>query len=604
MSTFPPGSELVEARARLRRLVDRIVDQLRHGVLPDDAERQHVDCKEEAGRRGAGGVVLAGDPRNLAAADALATEVACFANTPGGGALLVGVDNATGALLGAALDEDWLRHRIYERIEVAPAVEPIVVDGVRLLALYVAEAREPVEDTDGKLRWRTGGHCVAVDRAEWWLHRQNSARHDEMAGITDRTVEDTAPGALLVARAYLREGPRSGEDDLATASDVDLLSRLGVRRPDGRLTQAGVLLFCPADRAHVTLTVLDVEGGDVLLAPSDLSGLSLLEQIAAVEARLDAVNTAVTLRNGFAETAVRRLPPPAVREAVLNGVAHRDWLQREPVAITYVQADSALVVISPGGFVGGVSADNVLTQRYARYPALADLFRALRMVEKQGLGVDRMYREMIALGHRPPVIREEPGPRVRVRLAGGEPLVPVMNLVGRIEPPVRRRDVRVALVVYTLLHQPFVVPEHMSHVLQRGVEEAEEALATAAECRVGEQPLLDRFKDVWVLSRNALEVVEAGAGSPVLARRGILPYRRPGSAAEVAQRWLEVHDRLTSGDYAALTGLSQIGALRQLERLERDGLLTRGTQLGRNAHFVAGPALSRRGGSDRPESSS
>jgi ATP-dependent DNA helicase RecG len=353
MSTFSPGSELVEARARLRRLVNRIVDQLRRGVLPDDAERQHVDCKEEAGRRGAGGRLLPGQPHNLAAADALANEVACFANTPGGGALLVGVENATGALLGAALDADWLRHRIYERIEVAPAVEPIDAGGVRLLVLYVAEAREPVEGTDGKLRWRTGGHCVAVDRAEWWLHRQDSVGHDEMASTTDRTLDDAAPGALLLARQYLREGPRGDDADLASANDVDLLTRLGVRRPDGRLTQAGVLLFCPADRSHVTLSVLDVEGGDVLLAPSDLSGLSLLEQIAAVEARLDAVNTAVTLRNGFTETAVRRLPQPAVREAVLNGIAHRDWLQRAPVAITYVQADSALVVVSPGGFVGG-----------------------------------------------------------------------------------------------------------------------------------------------------------------------------------------------------------------------------------------------------------
>jgi predicted HTH transcriptional regulator len=62
----------------------------------------------------------------------------------------------------------------------------------------------------------------------------------------------------------------------------------------------------------------------------------------------------------------------------------------------------------------------VLTQRFARHPALADVFRALGLVEKQGLGVDRMYREMVALGHRPPVIVEDPGPRVRTRLVGGE----------------------------------------------------------------------------------------------------------------------------------------------------------------------------------------
>ena len=39
-------------------------------------------------------------------------------------------------------------------------------------------------------------------------------------------------------------------------------------------------------------------------------------------------------------------------------------------------------------------------------------------VDKQGIGVDRMYREMVTLGHQPPRIVEEPGPRVRARLGG------------------------------------------------------------------------------------------------------------------------------------------------------------------------------------------
>jgi Putative ATP-dependent DNA helicase recG C-terminal len=97
----------------------------------------------------------------------------------------------------------------------------------------------------------------------------------------------------------------------------------------------------------------------------------------------------------------------------------------------------ALQVVSPGGFTGGVTAENVLTQRHARYPALADLCRALHLVEKQGLGVDRMYRDMVVLGYRPPLIVEEPGPRVRTRLAGGPPVVPVVNLMSTVRPEPR-----------------------------------------------------------------------------------------------------------------------------------------------------------------------
>lgn len=586
---FHPEPDLVEARATLRRAVDAVLAKLQIGVLPDNAELEHVDIKEEAGRRGSGGVLLPGQTQNTAAAAQLADEVACFANTPGGGALIVGIENRTGDLLGTALDRDWLRHSIYTRVDLAPDVEEREVGGVRLLVLHVAAANEPVEDTSGRMRWRVGTNCVAVDRSEWWLHRQTQVGHDSMASVTGRTVVDVSTGAVVAARRYLRE---AGSEHHATETVAELLRRLGVLHPDGRLTQAGVLLFCPADRTYLSMTVIDVEGGDVLLRPPDLAGLSVLEQLIVIEDRLDSLNTEVTVHGGFAEPSVRRLPPRAAREAVLNGLVHRDWLLAAPVTVTWVEADSALQVISPGGFTGGITAATVLAQRYARHPALADLFRALNLVEKQGMGVDRMYREMVALGHRPPVIVEEDGPRVRTRLVGGRPLVPVMALTGRIEPAVRRRDVRVALIVDDLLRHPFATPERLAGLLQRTMPEAAEALDTAAaECRVGASPLLTRFKDVWMLSPAAIRVVESAASAPERRARGILTYRRPEDAGTVVRPWLAVHPRITSGDYAALTGLTQAGSLNHLDRLVADGRLVRGEGKGRNAHFLAGPDL-------------
>ncbi|RBY78227.1 transcriptional regulator [Geodermatophilus sp. TF02-6] len=568
--------------------MDGVLGRLAAGVLPDEAERERVDFKE-AGRRGAGGVLLAGQPQNLAAAQQLADKVACFANTPSGGALIVGVDNATGDLLGTALEPEWLRHSIYQRVDVAPSIEERLVGGVRLLVLYVSATREPVEDTGNRVRWRVGPACVPVDRTEWWRHRQDQAGYDSMATSTGRTLADVSPSAILVARRYLRDADPSGAQ--AAESAADLLRRLGVLLQTDRLTQAGALVFCPSDHAHLTLTALDVESGDVILPPEDLSGLSLIEQLAAVEGRLTALNTSLTLRASFAEQTVRRLPAGAVREAILNGLVHRDWLTPEPVTVTWVQADSALQVLNPGGFAGGVTALNVLTGRYARHPALADLFRALGLVEKQGLGVDRMYREMVTLGHRPPLIVEDGGPRVRVRLVGGHPVVPVMALAGRIEPAIRRRDVRVALVVDALLREPFITAERIAGLLQRTVSEAGEAIDATAECRVDSQPLLSRYKDVWLLSPGAVSVVENAAPPHERRARGILPYRRPEEPLTVVRTWLEVHERITSGDQARLAGITQTGALTQLERLVTDGYLVRGEGKGRNAHFLAGPRL-------------
>jgi ATP-dependent DNA helicase RecG len=600
VSSFSPGADQIEARERLEALVDGALAKLAAGLRPDDIEREQIDFKEEAGRRGPGGTLNVGDPRNQEAATHLANEVACMANTPGGGAIVVGVEDRGGRLLGAALDADWLRHRVYEQVGVAPAVRERVVEGIRLLVLYVAQASEPVEDVSGRIRWRTGGHCTPVDRAEWWLNRQRHSGFDQMAAATQRTESDVAPGALVAARRYLaswakERGTDTDGADVGGQGARELLTALGVLYPDGRLSEAGALMFCRSDRTHIALSVLDVEGGELLAAPRDLAGLSLLEQIALVDDRLDTLNTSLRVEAdpGFSQPSVRKLPPGAVREAVLNGVVHRDWMQPDPVEVTWIEEDSALQVVSPGGFTGGVTAGNVLTQRHARYPALADLCRALHLVEKQGLGVDRMYRDMVVLGHRPPLIIEDPGPRVRTRLVGGPPVVPVVNLVSTVRPEPRQRDVRVALILYTLLHQPFTTASRLTGILQRGIAEVEEALETAASCLTGTDPLLFRYKDVWTLTWEAVSAARRRTDYADLHRRGVLTYARPdiNMAATIARDWLADHDRYTSGDHATLTGLTYAGARGQLERLEQAGLLVRGPGSGRSAHFIAGPAL-------------
>jgi ATP-dependent DNA helicase RecG len=95
-----------------------------------------------------------------------------------------------------------------------------------------------------------------------------------MAAPTRWRLPDCSQGALARARRYLSSSGVPGADDLAGASDSELLSRLGVLPPDGYLSQAGAVAFCPCDHTAIEFTVIDVEGGDVLAHPPDLAGLS------------------------------------------------------------------------------------------------------------------------------------------------------------------------------------------------------------------------------------------------------------------------------------------------------------------------------------------
>ena len=578
----------LHARAQVRELAEALLTQLREGQVPSSPEGERIDVKEEGGRRDRTGALLPGSRTNQAAAEHLAGEVRCFANTPGGGAVLVGVENGSWALLGTDLDAEWLRQRLDDLTGIAPVVEEHRVRGARLLLLLIAESPDPVEGPDRRLRWRVGDRCVEVDRSEWWRHRAERVGVDPMAEPTPSSADAVRPEGLAVARQYLAAAG-SELADRSSADDETLLTRLGVLRADGRLSQAGALLLTTADRPLLVLSRLDVAGGDVIGVFEQQPGTSLIEALAHIEDRLDVYNTIRPASRGFVEAGQRRLPVRAVREAVLNHLTHRDWLQPEPTAVRWVDADGALEVVSPGGFTGGVTSDNVLTTRHSRYPALADLFRALRLVDRQGVGVPRMYQTMLAEGHRAPLIEQVTGPRVRTTLTG-EPLVPVLaQVLARVEPAPRRRDVRVAVLLDAVLRNPFVTLGTAARALQSSEPRALLALEAAEACTVDGVPLLARHADAWLLDPDLASAALAGRYGPQPSGRDLLWFRTRTAAVvvRVARAWLQDHPRVSSGDVAVLNGMAQPNASTVLSQAvsDQDGL-QRGEGRGRNAHFV------------------
>ena len=137
-----------------------------------------------------------------------------------------------------------------------------------------------------------------------------------------------------------------------------------------------------------------------------------------IEQAIAAYNTTAHIHSGLAVGKVHVLPPLTVREAIVNGLAHRDWGTDTPTTIEHV--GTTLAVTSPGGFIGGVTPENIITHPSApRHRALAMLLAKLRIAEHEGVGVDRMVRDMLRVGYPRPVIEEIGGPMVRAVLIGG-----------------------------------------------------------------------------------------------------------------------------------------------------------------------------------------
>ena len=572
---------LSERRRDLEKQVAEILASYRDGQLHANRESASIDFKEEAGRRGAGGILLPGETRNAEAASKLADEVACFANTPGGGALILGVEDSQGTVLGTELDTEWLRQRIDEAVQVAPDIVEHHLggaQGLRVLVLYVPQAKEPVYDTGNKLRWRVGDHCKPIDRSLWWEHRENMREYDEMAQSTRYTPEDIPRSTMNYVRALL------GADTALT--DREVLQRLGALRSDGKLSQAAALTLCPASRTLLELTIFDVPAGSILNTVRPDADLPLLEQIRQIEQALQNVNTQITLPTGFAHRTVRQVPENAVREAILNGIIHRDWNSSEPTDIRWITLDNTLVVRSPGGFYGGVTADNVLSNRSARYPALADLFRALTLVEKQGVGVDRMYQSMMILGHLPPVFEEVAGPHIECTLVGGTPALPVLEVASAIVPTARQKDVGIAIILSYLMQHPFITLKTLAERLQSSEESAALTLRAAEQTVIEGVPLVARLKEqqVWVLGEGALNLAQNARGEN---DHYVLPYLSRSSQAmhDVIRTWCDLTGAITTGDLMELTHIARGTAKRALDALVDEGTLRQEGQ-GRSTRYV------------------
>jgi ATP-dependent DNA helicase RecG len=100
-----------------------------------------------------------------------------------------------------------------------------------------------------------------------------------------------------------------------------------------------------------------------------------------------------------------QFPPPVVREALVNAVAHRDYSMRGEGIRIALFADR-LECYSPGRLPGHVTLDNLVQERFSRNETLVQVLADLGLIERLGYGIDRMFAQMAAAGLPEPVFRE------------------------------------------------------------------------------------------------------------------------------------------------------------------------------------------------------
>lgn len=449
------------------------LEAIASGRTADSVETAEIDFKEPVRR--------SRDDTIKRAAEA----AICFANAAGG-TIVIGVDDDVAgpdAFVGTDLEVDALRRRVYELTRPSLTVNAYDFEfaSQRLLIVEVTEGLEIYTDTQGRATRRVHTVCEPLDADGITLLREERRGIDWSEQIASRSLDEVSATALDGARQRLARFPDSRRE-MARLPQEDLLRDLGVLSPGGELLRAGEVLFCDAvgDPAFV-YQYRDTPGGEVVHDyrghdPTLVAFERVMERIAS---RGNVVP--IVLANGQ-QIELRDFPELAVREALVNALVHREY--RIPAPVQVEHSPQIFTIVSPGPLVSGITEDNILTHpSRPRNKLLARVVHQLGLAEESGRGVDRMYREMIKAGKKPPIY-EASALDTRVSLVGGAPNKRVARYVAQL-PEAEQEDVDAMLVLFTLINQQRVDAPRMAPVLQRNVEATEAILRRLAEDGVG-----------------------------------------------------------------------------------------------------------------------
>ena len=422
----------------------------------------------------------------------LADAAVCFANARGGDIVLGVVDDASGpdafVDVPADLTVDAIRKGIFDRTR--PSMTCFVTEriehGRRLVIVSVPTGVGTCSNASGLATRRMGRECLPFTPDQQREVLASRGLIDWSAGPTRVRIGQLTPLEIERLRQLLR---RAGRQDLAALETEQLLADLRLTTVDGTVNRTGVLLLAPAEILAAELPEYGYSYQYRATSGAEASNRVRGREpmLAAIELLIDAVerrsqSEPLNLPGGV-QLSLHDYPIDAVRELVVNGMIHRSYETHGTVDVEHT--GDQLTISSPGGFVAGVSPENILTYPSTpRNRLLTETVALLQLAERTGQGVDRAYREMLRSGKEPPSFRTAEV-LVQAVLGGGTGNKSFVRYVADLPDPLGR-DVDVLLTLSVLRRKRTVDALVLAEVIQRSPAEAERVLQRMSDERVTE----------------------------------------------------------------------------------------------------------------------
>ena len=341
--------------------------------------------------------------------DDVRDTIAAMAMTHGG-LIVHGVDDRRN-VVGCPLSQNTQDRitRIAFECGVDVQVREVVVGERKLTICAVPAVRGRIVTTpDGRLLRRVGGDAQPLRGdalARFVSERRHRAGEDQPLVVAQASAFD-----LGAVNQVLTDDGRTavGEDRMVRAL-ADLGVAVAAPPPlEPSVLRAAAVLFAREPRDFIRGAAVQLvrrsgvgPGPGPSAAREECSG-PLAETVDCCLRFIDRHTRRVEAVAGLRRETLPEYPRAALREAVVNALAHRDYgLDGATVDVTVW--DDRIEVRSPGPLPGHITVDNMRDEHYSRNPRIMRVLKTMRLVEEYGEGVDRMYREMESRLLEPPL---------------------------------------------------------------------------------------------------------------------------------------------------------------------------------------------------------
>lgn len=373
---------------------------------------------------------------------AVLETLSAFSNTPGGGTIILGVEESARFAAVGVKDArkvmadlgSWARDRIVPPLQ--PDIDIVEVDGVSLVIADVPELDRSAKPCYVKTRGQTQGSFIRIGEGDRKLTSEEVQQliADRGQPLFDHEpVLDAAPDDLdpnLVAKYTDRI--RTGANARLFREEADpvilRMTKVIVRGSDGKEhpTLGGLLAlgrypqqFFP--QLDVTFVYYPTTNG-----VADASGVRFLDN-ASIDGAIPVMAAealAITYRNmkrralvsGVGRRDFWEYPPEALREAIVNALVHRDLSPGSRG--TQVQIEmypDRIRIMNPGGLFGAIDIDHLGDEgkSSARNSSLLKILEDVQLpgedrvvCENRGSGIRAMLAALREAGMSPPRFRD------------------------------------------------------------------------------------------------------------------------------------------------------------------------------------------------------